>query len=407
MSDRLLLRLHADATLAWLTQDAQGRAMSGANSGAPPAETLARARRVVVLVPSEQVLLLQTPRMSAQRAQFARAVPFALEDQLAGSVEDLHFAVPERLDQARIPVAVVARAALAGWLQRLAGEGIRPDVLIPETLALPVSERGCTILIEDSRALLRTAQAQVGACDLAGLPDWIDVLLASETDAASALPPLQVEVHDFRAAPALKLPAAIAQYHERQRDPLAFFAAHLDADPVLNLLQGEFAPAHRQAPAKRLWRFAGMLAAVAVILLFVYYGADCWRLARESARLDAAMAEVLHQGFPEMDKVAGDPRALMESAMTRIRGGADAGGLLQLLTQIGPTLGSTTRITLKTVEYHNSTLELGLRAPDVPALDLMRERLANLPGFKVEVTAATSTDSGIDGRLRIVAGARP
>jgi hypothetical protein len=48
-----------------------------------------------------------------------------------------------------------------------------------------------------------------------------------------------------------------------------------------------------------------------------------------------------------------------------------------------------------------------LRAPDVPALDLMRERLANLPGFKVEVTAATSTDSGIDGRLRIVAGARP
>ena len=107
-----------------------------------------------------------------------------------------------------------------------------------------------------------------------------------------------------------------------------------------------------------------------------------------------------------MDKVDGDPRQLMESALTRIRGGADAGGLLRVLAQISPTLGSTTRTTLKSIEYHNATLELGLRAPDVPALDLIRERLANLPGLKVEVTAATSATDGVDGRLRI-AGAKP
>src|ERR1700682_4992664 len=100
MSDRLLLRLHSDESLTWLAQDAQGRALSGANAGAPPTETLARARRILVLVPTEQVLLLDTPRMSAQRAQFAKALPFALEDQLASPVEDLHFALPERFNEA-------------------------------------------------------------------------------------------------------------------------------------------------------------------------------------------------------------------------------------------------------------------------------------------------------------------
>lgn len=400
MSDRLLLRLNSDESLAWLAQDAQGRALSGSNAGAPAAETIARARRIVVLVPAESVLLLDTPRMSAQRAQFSKALPFVLEDQLASPVEDLHFAVPERLSDARVPVAIVERGVLRGWLERLARDGIRPDVLIPETLAMPNG----AVVIEDDRALLRTATAQAGTCDLAGLPDWLQ-LIAADAGQTSAPSP-QLEVHDFRAAPALTLPVAVARYHERQRDVLAFFAAQLGAEPLLNLLQGEFAPAHRQAPARRLWRIAGGLAAAAVILLFVYYGADCWRLAHASDQLDTAMHDALHQGFPEMDKVAGDPRQLLESALTRMRGGADAGGLLRVLTQVSPTLGSTTRTTLKTIEYHNATLELGLRAPDVPVLDLIRERLANLPGLKVEVTAATSADNGVDGRLRI-AGAKP
>jgi general secretion pathway protein L len=398
MSDRLLLRLHCDESLTWLAQDAQGRALSGANVGVPPAETLARARRILVLIPTEQVLLLETPRMSAQRAQFAKALPFALEDQLASPVEDLHFALPERLNEARVPVAIVERSVLRGWLERLARDGIRADALIPEALAMPYAEGG-TLVIEDTRAVLRTAAAQAGVSDLVGLSDWLS-LFAADSEVA------KLDVYDFRSAPPLNLPVAVGNYHARQRDCLAFFATQLGAEPMLNLLQGEFAPAHRQAPALRLWRVAGGLAAAAILLFFVYFGVDYWRLSHESRQMDAAMRDQLHESFPEMDKVDGDPRQLMESALTRIRGGADAGGLLRVLAQISPTLGSTTRTTLKSIEYHNATLELGLRAPDVPTLDLIRERLANLPGLKVEVTAATSADNGVDGRLRI-AGVKP
>ena len=393
MSERLLLRLHTDDSLTWLAQDAQGRVLSGANSGVPAAATIARARHIVVLVPSEQVLLLETARVTAQRAQFVKAVPFALEDQLASPVEDLHFALPERLSEARVPVAVVAREVLRGWLARLAEDGIRPDALIPETLALPVAAGG-TLVLEDDRALLRGPNAAL-ACDIAGLPEWLEVFAANDADT------FMPEVRDFRAAIPLRLPGRIGQYHARQRDPLAYFAAQLGNEPALNLLQGEFAPAHRGAPARRLWRVAAALSAAALVLLFAYAGADCWRLARESARLDAAMRDTLHQGFPEMDNVAGEPRALMDSALRRYSGGNDSGGLLHVLGDVAPIVGSTTRSVLKSVEYHNATLELGVRAPDVPTLDLMRERLGNVPGLKAEVTAANSVDNGVDGRLRI------
>ncbi len=396
MSERLLIRLQPDGEFAWLAQDAHGRVLSGAAAGAPSAETLARAQRVVVLVPSEDVLLLDTPGLTAQRAQFVKAVPFALEDQLAGAVEELHFALPDRYTAARVAVAVVARRTLRGWLDRLAGAGIQPDAIYAETQILPWQDGG-SILFEDGRALWRRTAVQAGACDLAGLPDWLEVL-AGESGASG------FEVYDFRDAPPLPLAIAPVRYHARQHDLLGFFAAQSTTEPALNLLQGEFAPAHRQMPAQRLWRNAAALVAAAVILLFVYYGLDCWRLARTSARLDVAAQTLLRQGFPEMDKVAGDPRELMRSAMTRLQGGADNEGVLKLLEKVAPILGSTTRTSLTGLEYHNATLELALRAPDVQTLDLMRERLANLPGLKVEVTAANSGANGIDGRLRISGG---
>jgi len=398
MSERLLVRLHPDDSLTWLSQDAGGRAIAGANSGAPPPEALARARRIVALVPSEQVLLLDTPRMSAQRTQFLKAVGFALEDQLASPVEDLHFAIPERLDAARVTVAIVARDVLRAWLARLAADRIRPDVLIPETLAVPAGSSG-TVVLEEERAFLRNSSTAV-ACDFAGVPQWLEILAADQADA------FMPEVRDFRAAIPLRLPGKVGHYHARQRDPLAYFAAQLPAEPALNLLQGEFAPAHRGAPARRLWRNAAALAAAAVFLLFVYTGVDCLRLSRESARQDAAMRDVLHDAFPEMDAVAGEPRTLMESALKRFSGAADSGGLLHVLGDVAPVVGGTTRSVLKSIEYHNGTLELGVHTPDVPTLDLMRERLGNVPGLKAEVTAANSLDNGVDGRLRI-AGAKP
>ena len=390
MSDQLLIRLQADGQLAWLAQDAQGRALSGANIGAPAQATIAGARHVVVLVPSEQVVLLETDAVSARRAQLAKAVPFALEDQLASPVEELHFALAEHVAGARLGVAVVARAALRGWIETLAQLGIRADAVVPDSLALAPPGEGATVLIEPARALLRWGPAHGCVCETAALAQWLAVIA-----------PATVQVHDFRQAPRLELPVEVARYHERQSDPLALFAAALAREPAINLLQGEFAPNHRHVPAQKLWRRAGLLAAAGVILALAYAAGDYLRLKRESDRLEQAQHDALRATLPELGDVAGDPRQLMQSALTRMRGDSATGGLLPLLGRIGPVLSATTRVSLKSMEYRNATLELGLRAPDVPTLDLVREQLANISGLKAEVTAATTSDKGVDGRLRI------
>src|SRR5262249_49490216 len=151
------IRLHADGQLSWLAQAASGRALSGSQPGAPTAQALASAQRVIVLVPAEDVLLLDTPRLAGGRAQVLKALPFALEDQLASAVEALPFAVPDRLDSERVAVAVVMRATLHAWLERLATDGIRADALFGETQVLPLRDGSGCAMIEGTRALWRNS----------------------------------------------------------------------------------------------------------------------------------------------------------------------------------------------------------------------------------------------------------
>jgi general secretion pathway protein L len=393
MSDRLLLRLAPDGGLTWLRQTGGARA-AASNPGVPPASVVAAADEIVVLVPAEDVLLTEATLSARNRAQLMQALPYAVEEQLLSPVEDLHFGAA-RAGAGAIGVAIVAKSKLRGWLDRLAQAGIRPDLLLPESLALPATAQQATLLIDDARAIARLAPWSAFACSVRELPGWL----------AQANPAPALIVHDFRNA--LALPLKAQAYHERQRDPLAFLAGGL-AHPALNLLEGEFAPRHRHARGKRWWRYAAMLAAAVVVLALAGLGADVLRLSRESARIDAMAQDALHKAFPDIDAAQLarlTPEQLMRGRLERQHGNAAPSGLLNVLGEIAPILGGgTTRIQTRGMEYRNGILEVALRAPDMGALDLVRERIATVPGLKAELTAANPGSNGVDGRIRIDAG---
>ncbi|MFC4818692.1 type II secretion system protein GspL [Dokdonella ginsengisoli] len=390
MPDRLYLRLAADGGLSWLRQ-AAGVREPASSPGAPPASALAAAAEVVVAVPSEDVLLTEVGLSARNRTQLLQALPYAVEDQLLAPVEDLHFAAAD-VQGGRVGVAVVAKERLRGWLQHLEQAGIRPDRMLPDSLALPLADDRATALIEGGRATVRLKPWSAFACALDELPGWLAQLRAE-------LAPL--EVHDFRAQPALALAAPVAAYHERRRDPLAFLAA-ANAAPI-NLLDGEFAPRHRRAGGARVWRIAAVAAAAALVLAVANLGLEVLQLSRSDAQLQTQAADALRKAFPDVDAAQlarMSPEQLMRGRVERLRGGAESGGLLTLLGRLAPVLGSSTRIQTSGMEYRNGGFELALRAPDVAAVDGVRERLA-AAGLQAEVTAANPGPEGIDGRIRI------
>lgn len=400
MPDRLLLRLASDGRLSWLLASGDGRGMAVAQVGAPPASVLADAKQIVVLVPSEDVLLTQARLTVRNRAQLLQAVPYAIEDQLLGAVEDQHFAVTTGSDD-QVGIAVVAKLRLQEWLALLANAGIRADILIPETLALPLSADAASALVEGDRVLARFATWSGFACASADFPQWLEQVRA--VGHASAL-----DIHDFDGT--LSIDALLdvrAPAHDHQRDALAFLGAHLGT-PAINLLSGDFAPGHRQARGTRWWRRAAALAAAVVVVAFVQRAVEVTQLSRAVERVDAAMAESLNGAFPDLGAAerSRTPESVMRSRLERLRGGSETSGFLRVLGQIAPILGTTTRTQMRGLEYRNATLEISLRAPDVQTLDSMRERFAATPGLSAELTATNPLENATDGRIRIQ-GAKP
>ena len=72
--------------------------------------------RFLLIAPGEAITLHRVPLPSRKRSTWARAVPYALEDQVVEDIETLHFALGSTPESDHLPVAVVNRDALRGWL---------------------------------------------------------------------------------------------------------------------------------------------------------------------------------------------------------------------------------------------------------------------------------------------------
>ncbi|MEZ5460868.1 type II secretion system protein GspL [Dokdonella sp.] len=394
MPDRLLIRLDRNGGLTWLRQSPDGRMLSSSQNGVPPTSVTSGAAEIVVLVPAEDVLVTSARVHARSSAQRAQAIPFAVEDQLLGVVEDQHFAIQESSAD-KVGVAVVSRQRLREWTDQLAAAGIRADVVIPESLALAARPTGASILVDGDRAIARLTDWSAMACATADLPAWLD--MTDEADSER-----EIEIFQFGEATDLGLQIPEGAHHAGLKDPLAFLARQF-REPGINLLGGEFASAHRHARAARWWRRAAAIAALIAVLAFAHRALEVSQLSRSIERIDTAMSDSLLRTFPDLGAAERTraPQSVMRDRLERLRGGDESSGLLRVLGQVAPVLGRTTRTQMRGLEFRNGILELGLRSPDVATLDNLREQFSAIPGLVAEVTASVPAETGVDGRIRI------
>lgn len=386
MPRRLLIRIDAAGHTTWLALSRDGRALHGAQDGWPAPGDVEQA---TLIAPAESVLLLPAPALPGSRRQREQALPFAIEDQLAAPVEQSHVVLGE--GAAADVVAVVARDDLQRWLDAARAAGIEPDRVLPEAWLLlePDSDAatGAVALCEGARALLRHARAGAIVCAATELPEWIAI---TRGDAAAAT---QLIVAGEAREPAL--PHAQVQ---RTGDALSWLAQRLPTVAPLDLLRGAYAPRRRTGAARRQWRIAAALLVAAVLCAFAFAIGERIALERRLERTTHVMESLYRDVEPDAQRIV-DPAAQLRSLAQR-QGGGTAGGPLDLLARTAPVLASGTIYTLDAIDYRGGALEITLRAPDVAALDALRERIAAL-SLEVELTAATPGSGVVEGRLRV------
>jgi general secretion pathway protein L len=399
MPETLLIRLAArsDDGVEFVRLDAANRPAAPVRRGSiAEAAVEATARRVVVLVPAVDVLLTRATVPTPNRQRARKAVPFALEEQLAEDIDTLHFALGVRDADGHWPVAVTARARMDAWLAQLHDAGILPDRFFPEAVLLPLAPGSASLLLEDTRALLRDQPWSAQAVDPAILPGLLELLMArSETGIA-------LDVWHCGGELPVWMEPVSAKVESCADGALAVLARGLGQEGLPDLLQGAYSRKEQYGRIWRPWRAAAALLLVGLLVSGVQHGLRYRSLMAESAALRAQLEQVYTKTFPGGRVV--NPRVQMEQQLNQLRRQQGGGGndFLGLIAQLGGVVAASSDIELQGANFREGRLDLELTASDIQVLDRLKQQLTEGGALSVDIQSATTgADRRVQGRLRV------
>jgi general secretion pathway protein L len=364
---------------------------------------------VSLVLPSELALLQTVQLPSRNQRQALQALPFVVEEQLAGDIEDVHLAVGLRKPDGVWPVMVVDVATMSAIVRCSEQAGLLLHSVMVDAQMLPVAEKGLTIAFQQERVLVSTENTMT-AFDVHSATEMLHLFLGDTT-------PTQVDLYysdHYESHPLLAQQLATefsalggtqVKHYSDITNVLSILLKN-NTTSVINLLQGQFAikqPAGKNPLVK--W--------VVVAFLVLWLG-QCaiqivsgWYFNHRADVMDTQMAEQFKQLFPDARRV-GNVRKQLES---RLLEGASANNsesfskLFSTSIQVLSGLKDYQSIVIDELRYDSqeSQLELEVKAKSIDQLDQFKQAVEKA-GLSAKISSANDSDGSITGRMQIGRG---
>ena len=385
-----------DTTVRWVLLTDEDEAANHGNIKLSNVASLIQDRKVVILLPVEDFFITTVTVQTKNRKQLEKAVPYALEDDLAEDIEELHFALGERNSAGDIPVMVIAKAKLDHIIEVLNNVNILPDFISADIFGLKWTDKQWIACIEDQHVIARTGQSGGFACESGDFKDFIQI--AGEDH---EFVPEIIEVFRHPDEDMLEITQVSNVYVHDNWEPTAYIQG-FDLDKSINLLQGPYAKADKTHKTIRPWKIAAALAAIWVGLSMTQVGIEYWKLNGVNEKLNADIEQVFRRTFPEIKNVV-NARVQMEQRIKELsRTGNEAKGadFLKLLHHSGYELNKDKNTAINALQYNGNELSLEIRAGDVQVLESVKTKLQSKK-INAELKSADSVDNKIHARMLV------
>ncbi len=425
MPHTLLLRMPAPGTdeTEWLSIDEAGVPGTARQRGPLSlAAAVGRSARVVVLVPATQILLAEPELPPGSGVKLARAVPFALEEQLTEDIDLLVFALGKRRPSGGTPVAVVSRSVLEGWIAELRQADIEPTALYADMSLLPQNPGQTVLWLEGARLAVRRPGALPFAVELTPVTEALivagmipDPLSSNEFTAGLEAPVAESAILYLTREDWAQVQGEIEGLVDRfaslkiqllPEGPLPWLARDLGTTDAVNLLQGDFAKTTDYGARWRRWRTAAALAVGLLVVHVVAQGIELRQARHESAALDTQIAQVFSTAMPA--EPLQDPRRQMQARLDRIRrSGPGKQQFLRSLQSLGGALSASPKTSIDALSYREESLDLKVTAPSLAALAQISQYV-DKQGLTAEIQSSTPVASGVEAHMQVrTKGSKP
>ncbi len=359
--------------------------------------------RVIIIVPGEDVVIAEVTLPGQKKQKLLAALPFALEDQLIDDVADLHFVLGPRHGNGEYVVAVVNRERMQMWVDICDELGLRVDVMVPDIFALSTNTGTWTILLEDTRSIVRTGVHSGFAVDHSNL----NQLLSTTITDAEGVTPEKIDIIDCRDininADDFSLDSGIELHvNNFKSDSLIWIAEHFDYEAPINLLFGEFSRKEKVKGQLRKWYPAAILLAIIILLNVTTKIVNYISLSNENKKLTTTMNALYKRTFPEAKRIVNAPAQMQQKLQVlQSRSGNSQSSLAAMLTKITPVLRATPGFMIKSLRYQEGRINIEAELRNFAALNQLEKSLSERVGMKVEIKSASQTKNKVISRIEI------
>lgn len=163
MHNQLIIRLNSNPPLKfdWIYLDNQNnRIFDKELIEFEKIQTTNEKYELIVIVPGVDVYLTDIALPEMPNNKLIKAIPFALEEKIATSVHNVHFAVGRPIKKNTYPVAIVDKTKLEIWVTYLKSIFIAKEIhitqIIPDVFALPFEANHWRLYNEHGVTIART-----------------------------------------------------------------------------------------------------------------------------------------------------------------------------------------------------------------------------------------------------------
>lgn len=402
MSDLLVLigGDQPDAPMGWARASADGRVLEHGVTDETPPPAAAPSRTVLVLPGADaRVRRLDLPARSEAQARAGAALLFGSSLSNPG---DTHYAVGAAQDRDGVRLAAaMSEARLSAWLERCREIGADPHIVALDCTLWPSEPGAVVIAAHPSRVIV--AGGELGGFSIE--PELAAPLLRSwlaENGAGGVRLVLQ-------GGDAAAWRAALGEAGSRLEtapaaDPVAALAMGAANAPnwVPNLRQGKFAARERGAEPFKLWRFAALLAAAALLLQIGTRVIEGWRDHAAAAQIMAAAERDFRAARPDVTRIVN-----LRAQVAALTNAMEQSGRHPVLVVTAPLVNALRRQPLARIDEvrHDGggrDVRVRISAPQQPAVDALIEAL-RAEGISVDVRNSQPRDGRYAAELAVTA----
>lgn len=327
-----------------------------------------------VWVPVQQVWLTEVRVPGKRRSDWMQALPFALEEKLAQSVEDVFIAVLQREskgeNQGLTQVAVIEKQQMQSWVDELKAQGLEKAQLVVDVFKLPAPNESSWHYLEqaDGQRLVRTGVFSGFSADEA----WADVLQAKAQAEEDSIVWQEISL-----------------------------ATELKVDlKTHGLRQAEFKPVSEVGKRTKIWATAASLLLVVFVLQLGGNEIKSQQYASQTQAVEKQTLALFKKMFPNTKRVV-NIKAQTRTALSGNTQQKAQKGMVDLLLKVEPLFNKAKQVQITEIDWKRKQLIFKLNAQQTLELNQLEKQLSKQN--KVELNIQNMQQKSVTAQMVIYA----